>query len=175
MRHVALLRAINVGGRVVKMDRLRALFAELGFARVETFIASGNVLFDAPSADAAAIERAIEEHLASALGYEVETFVRTAAELAAIAKADPFGKAANDALGVYVTFYREPPPPAHVERLMSFRSDVDDFRVLGRESWWACRVRSTDSPYGKAKPDRAVVSTTRNITTVRKLAALANA
>ena len=65
-RYVAFLRAINVGGHTVKMERLRELFAELGLANVETFIASGNVIFDAPSGDAGALERQIEQHLHAA-------------------------------------------------------------------------------------------------------------
>lgn len=173
-RYVALLRAVNVGGRVVTMERLRALFTELGFANVATFIASGNVLFDAPGDDAAALERTIESRLRDALGYDVETFLRTGAELAALAALEPFGEASAAEGTTYVTFLREPPPAAWVERLMSFRSPTDDFRVLGRESWWRCTAaRMTDSAYGRAKPDKAVVSTTRNLTTVRKLAALA--
>ena len=50
-RHVALLRAINVGGRIVKMDALRAACEQIGLTKVETFIASGNVIFESPSAD----------------------------------------------------------------------------------------------------------------------------
>jgi uncharacterized protein (DUF1697 family) len=172
-RHVALLRAINVGGRVVKMDQLRLLFTQLGFARVETFIASGNVLFDAPARDGATLERTIEAHLRAALGYEVETFIRSPTELAVIAALDPFAEGADSGRTVYVAFLREPPAAAYVERLMSFRSGTDDFRVIGRESYWSCAGRMSDSAYGKAKPDRDTVSTTRNMTTVRKLAALA--
>jgi uncharacterized protein (DUF1697 family) len=170
-RYVALLRAINVGGRVVKMDRLRVVFEGLGFTNVETFIASGNVLFDSPARAAGALERRIEAGLREALGYEVETFIRTPAELAALAELEPFG-AAGEGRTINVTFFREPPPAPWVERLMSFRSDTDDFRVIGREAWWSCQGRTSDSAYGKAKPDKAVVSTTRNLTTVRKLAAL---
>jgi len=78
MTCVAFLRAINVGGRVVKMHRLRTLFVDEGFANVETFIASGNVVFDLPPAKKApALERTIEAMLRNALGYEVSTFVRT--------------------------------------------------------------------------------------------------
>lgn len=172
-RYVALLRAINVGGHVVKMDRLRTLFGELGFTNVETFIASGNVLFDATSRSPAALERRIEAHLHSALGYDVATFLRTGDELAAIAELNPFESEAGDARTVYVAFLREAPPASYVDRLMGFRSDVDDFRVVGRESYWATSGRMSDSVYGKAKPDRDVVSTSRNMTTVRKLAALA--
>ena len=83
-RYVAFLRAINVGGHTVKMDRLRALFEELKFANVETFIASGNVLFDSASKSTDAMETRIERHLEKALGYEVATFVRPLASLAAV-------------------------------------------------------------------------------------------
>ena len=75
-RHIAFLRAVNVGGHMVKMDRLRALFAELKFRNVETLIASGNVIFEATTADAEALEQRIERHLRTSLGYEVATFLR---------------------------------------------------------------------------------------------------
>ena len=84
-RYVAFLRAINVGGRVVKMERLRQLFEELGFAKVETFIASGNVIFESRSQSAPALQKKIESYLHKFLGYEVATFLRTDAELAKIA------------------------------------------------------------------------------------------
>ena len=97
-RHIAFLRAINVGGHTVKMDRLRDLFAGMGFANVETFIASGNVIFDAPAPGTAALERKIETGLLTALGYRVDTFIRTPAELAAVAAKRPFGDADHAAL-----------------------------------------------------------------------------
>jgi len=173
-RYVALLRAINVGGHVVKMERLRALFEALQLTNVETFIASGNVLFDAAARDASALERRIERHLEAELGYEVATFLRTPAELGALAALDPFGTVRETPpRKVYVTFLREPPPTAYVARIESFHSDEDELKVIGREMWWACRTSIVDSPFGKAKPDKTVVGTARSITTVRKLAAKA--
>src|SRR5262249_10137534 len=80
-RYVALLRAINVGGHVVKMTHLRDLFQQMGFAKVETFIASGNVFFDSESADPDALEKQIESALEQALGYSVGTFIRTPLEM----------------------------------------------------------------------------------------------
>ena len=62
-RYVAFLRAINVGGRRVKMHHLRELFESLGFSNVETFIASGNVIFDSPAEDTRKLEQRIEDHL----------------------------------------------------------------------------------------------------------------
>ena len=90
-KYIAFLRGINVGGHRVKMDRLRAIFAELGLKDVSTFIASGNVLFTTESGDADGLRERIESQLASQLGYEVPTFLRSPAELAAIVAFSPPG------------------------------------------------------------------------------------
>ena len=84
-RYFALLRGINVGGHRVKMDRLRELVEALAFEQVETFIASGNVIFSSPSCDVPATEERIARHLQGALGYEVTTFIRSQSELDSIA------------------------------------------------------------------------------------------
>ena len=72
------------------MAELRGLFEALGFKSVETFIASGNVIFESRSTDISAMQRRIEERLLKALGYEVKTFIRTDADVAAIAQYKPF-------------------------------------------------------------------------------------
>src|SRR5262249_14987025 len=109
-RYVALLRAINVGKRIVKMDRLRAEFEAIGFKNVETLIASGNVLFDSPSKSSAALEKRIEAHLFEALGYEVDTYVRTPTELADVCALRPFADSAEHAASnaLYVGFVKTP-------------------------------------------------------------------
>ena len=89
-RYIAFLRAINVGGHTVKMDVLRQHFEALGFSQVETFIASGNVVFETTAKNTRTLEKKIEQQLRAALGYEVATFIRTTAELAAIAQYQPF-------------------------------------------------------------------------------------
>ena len=89
-RFMAFLRAINVGGHTVTMAELRRLFEALGFKSVETFIASGNVIFESRSTDVGAMEQRIEDHLLKSLGYEVKTFIRTEAEVAAIVRYKPF-------------------------------------------------------------------------------------
>ncbi len=173
-RYVALLRAINVGGHTVKMDALRGLFSEVGLADVTTFIASGNVLFDADAAGAA-LERRIEAHLGQALGYEVVTFVRSAAELAAVAAHRPFSAAALEAaFGLMIVFLKAPPPDAAVARLLAYRRDSDDFAVHGREVYWLRHTQQSETRFTAATLERALggPATARNITTVRKLAEL---
>ncbi|MDO8754830.1 MAG: DUF1697 domain-containing protein, partial [Anaerolineales bacterium] len=81
-KHIAFLRAINVGGHNVKMGHLRQLIESLGFSNVETFIASGNVIFEATAGNTKNLKKKIETCLHEALGYEVATFIRTDAELA---------------------------------------------------------------------------------------------
>ena len=84
-RYIAFLRAINVGGHVVKMELLRQLFTSFGFTGVQTFIASGNIIFDSPGQAPAALEAHIASGLQAALGYPVDAFIRTPAELAQVA------------------------------------------------------------------------------------------
>ena len=97
---VAFLRGVNVGGRVVTMETLRRHFTKAGAKDVETFIASGNVIFGWPSTDTKKAEARIEETLHKALGYEVKTFVRTGAEVAGIARYEPFSESAVKAATV---------------------------------------------------------------------------
>jgi uncharacterized protein (DUF1697 family) len=172
-RHVAFLRAINVGGHVVKMERLKALFVELGFDAVETFIASGNVIFHS-GAKGAALERKIERRLLDALGYEVRTFVRTDAEVAEIAAYQPFTpREIEAAWSLNVGFLAEPLGASGTRALMSLRSEVDAFHVRGRELWWKCLVGQGDSKFSNVTFERVVgvAATFRGVKTIQKLAA----
>jgi len=174
MRAVALLRAINVGGHVVKMDRLKKLFQKAGFTGVETFIASGNVIFDvSPSAKTAALERAIETMLEDALGYEVATFIRTGEELVAAAEHEPFTPAARKAsLRFNVAFVKQPLDTGSVKSLKTLATAIEDFHVRGREIYWLSRVMQSESKVSNAVFEKTLgqPSTVRGISTVRKIA-----
>ncbi len=175
IRYIALLRAINVGGHKVKMDRLRKLFESLGLSNVETFIASGNVIFDSPAEDARTLEKQIEDYLRKSLGFEVATFVRSVSELEAIAGCRPFMPPAFSAEGnsLYIAFLSDPPSGEAQQRLMAFRSEVDDFRVHGREVYWLCRKKMSESAFPGTLLEKTIgmPATMRNATTVKKLAA----
>src|SRR4051812_41373904 len=101
---IAFLRAINVGGHTVKMDHLRKLFEALEVSKVETFIASGNVIFEASTTNPQTLERQVEHHLKQSLGYEVATFIRSTSELAAVAAYAPFtaSKLNTDGASLYI-------------------------------------------------------------------------
>ncbi len=171
-QHIAFLRAINVGGRVVKMAALASLFEELGFAEVATFIASGNVVFRS-RATAAALESSIERRLQTALGYPVITFVRSTAEVAAVAACHPFARPVPAGGRLFVGFLRGAPPAAARARIAALTTPTDEFRVKGRELYWLCRTPSMQSIVSGATLEKALggPATLRNVNTVRRLAA----
>jgi uncharacterized protein (DUF1697 family) len=172
-RYVAFLRAINVGGRTVKMDRLRALFEALGFANVSTFIASGNVVFDSQRDDTHATEREIEERLQQALGFPVATFIRSGAEVRAVADYQPFtGDEYSNEHALMVAFLRASPSDQGLQKLLGYRTGKDDFHVHQREVYWLCRGKISESAFSSALLEKALgtAATMRNSTTVRKLA-----
>src|SRR4051812_11900218 len=137
-RYAALLRAINVGGRNVKMTELCALFEQARLTDVRSVIASGNVLFASRADDAAALEQRIEAALRKGLGYDVATFVRTADELDAVVAHGPFD--ARDPVleshTLHVIFTRAPIERARAERILALGTDYDEFHVFGREVFW---------------------------------------
>ena len=173
-RYIAFLRAINVGGHTVKMEVLRQRFEALGFSAVETFIASGNMVFGATSASARALEAKIERGLREALGYEVAAFLRTDAELTAIAAHRPFPPPALDgAAALNVAFLKEAPETTSRRRLMALRTAIDDFHVHGREVYWLCQKKQSESTFSNAVLEKTLgqPSTLRGIATLKKMAA----
>lgn len=169
---IAFLRAVNVGGRTVKMDALRRVFESLGFSQVETFIASGNVIFE--SGKIQNLKSRIESTLQSALGFEVPVFLRTSAELVAAANYKAFSSAElAKAAALNIAFLDSAPTSAALEKLMSLRTDIDDFHVHGREVYWLCRKKQSDSKVSNAALERALgqPSTMRGANTIQKLAA----
>ena len=173
-RYVAFLRAVNVGGRTIRMERLREIFAKAGFTNVETFIASGNVMFDSRATNAAAMERKIEAALEAALGYAVATFVRRADALAAVAVHQPFPLDAQGSPGgtVYVGFLRLPVGADQRRRIIECRTDVDDLDVKGQELYWLVRGNLLDSKLSGTRFERELGETTiRNRNTIVRIVA----
>ena len=107
--YIALLRAVNVGERAeLPMAELKAICEAVGFASVQTYIASGNVVFDS-GMPAAQVKVALEQRLKAYAGKSVGVAVRTLAELIAVLDANPF---ANSAPSRTVAIFLDDPPPA---------------------------------------------------------------
>lgn len=174
-RYVAFLRAINVGGHVVKMAELRKLFESMGLDAVESFIASGNVVFKSSAKPDRVFEQKIEAHLKKRLGYAVDTFVRSLAELRAIAEYQPFKPSEfdRDRSSLYVGFLATPPASEDARKLMALRTKNEGFHVHGREFYWISAVGFSQSAFTGATLEKIVrtPATLRNINTIRRLVA----
>jgi uncharacterized protein (DUF1697 family) len=173
-RCFAFLRAINVGGHTVKMDDLRKLCAEAGLANVETFIASGNLIFETDSSDTRQLEKNIEGHLRQALGYPVATFIRSGAQLTAVASYQAFSPAdLETAQALNVAFLSAPIDEVQKQKLMALKTDIDDFHVSQQEIYWLCTKKQSDSKFSNAVLEKTLgqPTTLRGIQTIRKMAA----
>ena len=167
---IAFLRAVNVGKRTVPMGRAAAIAEGLGYDDVWTHANSGNVIFDA-TGSRAAIERAMGEALEAELGFEVTTFVRTAAELRTAMGKQPFDVAAGDTY--FITFLKKPPSAATRKALEAASNDFDTLVVDGRDVRWRMHGKSTDTKV-MSKTWKLVGehgSTSRNANLLRKLVA----
>ena len=175
-RYVAFLRGINVGGRNVKRADFVAPFEAAGFTGVETFIASGNVIATTTSrAQPATLEAGLEAALQEAFGFPVATFLRTDAQVAAVASYDPFPDVVrDDEHALHVTFLRAPATQKLRDELLAAANDEDRFAFHDRELYWLRHGRMTDTTLSPAVVRKLSVGgegTARNTTTIRKLAA----
>lgn len=166
--YIALLRAVNVGGTgKLPMAELKAMCAAEGFTRIETYIASGNVVFSARSS-AAKVKAALEKRLAAYAGKPVGVAVRTVDEMAEVLAANPFRKAAPNRT---VAIFLDDPPPA--DALSDIRGQKDEELKLGRREIYV--------HYGAGMGQSKLVipaarsGTARNMNTIAKLVQLAKA
>jgi len=137
-RHVAFLRAINVGGRRASRDQLTTCLESLGFENVTTFRASGNLVFDAPRQSRAALTKRIDEALTDSLGYDVRAFLRTASDVRAIAAHTPFPRKIVDASGgkLQVALLAKAPSKAARDEVLAMATDDDRLAIDGTELYW---------------------------------------
>jgi uncharacterized protein (DUF1697 family) len=165
-RYVALLRAVNVGGTGrLRMSDLATLCRAAGFVEVETYIASGNVVFTSASA-APEVTAALAVRLRAHVGRSVGVTVRTAAEMRAVLDGNPFPGA--EPRRTYVIFLDARPPADALHQAVG--RDGEEMRLGGREIY-------VQYPRGmgasKLRIPAAKSGTARNINTVARLAAMA--
>lgn len=160
--HVALLRAVNVGGTgKLPMAELRAICTELGFGNVRTYIASGNVVFTSPLSETE-IVHLLETRLTEYTGRPTAVLVRTAVEMRAVLASNPFPEAPGNR--VLVTFMAEPPP---ADSLETVRGQTVEQVVLGTREVY---VHYADGVAGsKLRIPGAERGTARNMNTIAKV------
>lgn len=131
-RYVALLRGINVGGKNrLPMADLRGTFAAAGCAAVQTYIQSGNAVFEATQDLADAVPEIVTLAIRERFGYETSVIVRSGEELRRIAASNPFDTS-GDPRFLLVAFLRDTPTADSVSLLDPYRSPPDEFAVRGR-------------------------------------------
>jgi uncharacterized protein (DUF1697 family) len=170
---VALLRAVNVGGRTAAMADLRAMLVELGFVAPKTLLQSGNVVFASQEAGAA-LEARLEAAFAARFGFASDVVVRTAAEWSAVVDANPFGRmATDDPSHLVVMALKARPEPAAIEALRARIPGRESLEAVGRELYIAYPDGIGPSKLTNVAIERrlGVRGTARNWNTVTQLAA----
>ncbi|MGA3036549.1 MAG: DUF1697 domain-containing protein [Vulcanimicrobiaceae bacterium] len=168
MNRVALLRAVNVGGRKVVMADLRALFVRLGFADAKTLLNSGNVVFKADRRSDASLEKLFETETEKKFKIKAEFFVRTTQEMKAIVAANPFPKEATSDPGhLLVVFLKDVPNGKDVAAVQAANKGTESIRAVGKNVY----VYYPDG-VGDSKLRLPWVGSGRNWNTVLKLIAL---
>ena len=174
-----MLRGINVSGhKMIKMEALRASFDALRFRNVETYVQSGNVVFDAANGSVATLSKKIERTILADFGFSVPVFLRTANELEEIVKRNPFlTDSAIDHSKLHITFLSDAASKTAVEELQSLAMKPEQFRIIGREIYLYC-----PNGYGRTRLSNTAIekklslgATTRNWKTVNTLLAMTRA
>lgn len=165
-RLCAFLRAVNVGGRRVRMDRLRQVCEGFGLHDVLTLQAAGNVLFTTRRRNLETLRVELEAHLERELGFFADVFLRSDAELRAIA-AHP----GRECVAWNIALLHEPLDAAGLRALDGLRTRVDVFEAVGRDVHWYCAVKQSESELSNAAFEKALGlrATVRNVRTVRGL------
>jgi uncharacterized protein (DUF1697 family) len=173
--HIALLRAVNVGGRKVLKDDLLGLAKDLGFDDAKTLLASGNLVLWGKGGSDADIEQRLEGGLEKRMGLRTDFMVRSPAELKAIIDANPFPDLATERPNhLVVNFLKHPIPTDDVEVLRAAITGRERVEGRGKELYIdfidGIGESMLDRDWKKTK--KAPVGTARNWNTVLKLAAM---
>jgi len=172
--YIGLLRGINVGGNhKIKMAELKACLEAIGLRRVQTYIQSGNLVFESEEAEKE-LRRKMERELERRFGFPVPVMLRTAGELAGVAARNPYSPdELEEGWSVHVLFFAEPIAPEQIAALPETDIAPDEFRAYGREIYQLYRRRMSDSKLPVMLGKKG--GTDRNWNTVAKLLEMAAA
>lgn len=174
-RCVAMLRGINVGGKQMKMEKLRASFTGLGFENVRTYIQSGNVLFETKAKNDAAILKKIAAGLLADFGVAIPVLLRTDKELADVVKRNPFLKDTGvDVARLHVTFLSHDAPASAAQCLEPLAASTERYHISGREIFLYCPNGYGNTKLSNNNVERKLrlAATTRNWKSVNTLLAM---
>lgn len=170
--YVALLRGVNVGQNLLKMDRLRELCGKIGMRNARTYVQSGNLVFEADG-NASKWERALERRLAGETRLPVSVLIRTAAEMKKVLAGNPFVKEKGiDTKRLAVVFLQEAPSKPALEKMHAVDAGNERFHCAGREIYIHCPDGFARTKLYALDKFLAQRTTTRNWNTVTKLSAM---
>lgn len=176
--YIALLRGINIGGHLVKMDQLRKLFSDLGLENVRSYIQTGNIFFQTSNQDEKTLKTKIETHLKSTLGYEVPVSLRTLDQLEKIISLDPFKKIElTPDTRFSITFLSE---QSKADLEVPFTTPDGGYELIAKTPTelfviWHLKTGKPSSSYGLLEKKVGVPSTTRFWHTTQKILQAAKA
>ncbi len=175
--YVAMLRGVNVGGNTLKMEWLRQACEALGLRDVQTYVQSGNIVFET-SLGVSRLAQTLKTTIDAQTRQPVTVVVRTAAELAKVIAANPFLKQKGvDPAKLHVTFLDKASAKPPLERLDALAGKRDEYRLSGREIYLHCPINYGETKLSNAAIEKALAAsaTTRNWKTVTTLHAMATA
>jgi uncharacterized protein (DUF1697 family) len=172
--YIALLRGINVGGHnIIKMQELKSLFTNIGLEHVQTYIQSGNVLFQSYESPVQLRQR-IEKGIHNVFGFSVTVILRTAAEWDQIIRNCPYPvDSLLEGESVHIAFLAERPPQEQVNHLLSFRSEIDEYYMEATEIYLYLSQSIRNSKLATHLQKLGVPATLRNWKTIIKLQTMA--
>jgi uncharacterized protein (DUF1697 family) len=173
--YISMLRGINVGGQnKVRVADLKSLYESLGLGNVQTYVQSGNVVFDSEEQDVEKLRNSIETQIETALGFSIPVMIRTADDFQRVIESHPFAN--EDPIRVLVTFLYEHPERSRWDELSFYKDKVDQFALGEQEIFLFC-----PGGYGRTKLSNTffekklgVVATTRNWKSVNTLYEMAS-
>ena len=170
-KYISLLRGINVSGqKKIKMDKLKSLYESFNLKNVQTYIQSGNVVFESDENNISKLSESIETKIHDVLGYEITVLIKRGEDFENIIRNNPFNKK-EDLSKLYVTFLQSIPDEELIEAIDSLREGEEKFRINDSVIYVYC-----PKGYGRTKLKNnfferklKVKATTRNGNSVNKL------
>ena len=173
--YISLLRGINVSGqKKINMEELKKLYESLGFKNVQTYIQSGNVIFEGSDTDVSRLINKIEGKIKNSFGFDVKILIRTKNEMQKLIENTPFNK--KDPSKLQVTFLSDSPVQLPLDEINNAKDNSEEVSISGKEIYLFY-----PNGYGRSKLSNnfferklKLSATTRNWKTVNKLLELAN-
>ena len=179
--YIAFLRGINVGGKnKIKMADLKCVFEDMGLVRVETYIQSGNVIFESDEPEIT-LRTKVEHEIERNFGIPASVILRTSCELERLINVCPFSEEEimkaealnSEGESLYVNLLTEVPDEEKIEYLNRLRNEKDDFRIINRDMYLLFFHSIRKSKLANSLQKLETPSTVRNWKTINKLMALA--